>query len=84
MHTETATTVKNKFGKVMDRALREPVVIQRSGRNSVVMIAYEDYEEFAIYRDKIWGEKAARAKKKGMAGKKKSEQLMRKVLNVGA
>ena len=81
MHIETATDAKNRFGQIMDAALREPVIIQRSGRNAVVMLAYEDYEEMVATIDKIWGERAKKAAKKGYLSPKASEALIKRLLN---
>lgn len=81
MHIESATTVKNQLGAVMDKALREPVVIQRSGRNAVVMLAYEDYEEMVAMLDDVWGKRAVKAKKGGFISAKKSNVLIEKLLN---
>lgn len=81
MKTETATDAKNNFGQVMDAALREPVVIRRSGRNAVVMLAYEDYEELLALADKNWGERATRAKASGLIGAEKSHALLNALLN---
>lgn len=81
MKTQTATDAKNNFGAVMDAALREPVVIQRSGRNAVVMMAYEAYEELLSLIDQTWGAKAEKARKKGFIGVEKSERLLQALLN---
>jgi prevent-host-death family protein len=81
MRIESATDAKNSFGAIMDMALREPVVIQRSGRNSVVMLAYEDYEEMTALMDKLWGERASKAKRKGFIGPAKSRHLLNKLLH---
>lgn len=83
MHMESATEAKNRFGAVMDAALRAPVVIQRSGRNAVVMLAYEDYEALVAAADEAWGKKAARAKRKGFLGAEKSGRLIRELLGAG-
>ena len=81
MHIETATDAKNRFGQIMDAALREPVVIQRSGRNSVVMIAYEDFEQLIAMADKNWGEKAKKSAKKGFLSASASERLIERLLH---
>ena len=39
----TASEAKNSFGKVIDTALREPVMIQKHGRESIVMMSKSDY-----------------------------------------
>ena len=76
MRTETSTHVKNHFGEVAEAALREPVVIQKSGRNSLVLMAYADYENLMAQIDKQWGEKAKKAKQKGMIGTRRSAKLL--------
>ena len=81
MRTESATDAKNKFGEVMDAALREPVVIQRSGRNAVVMMAYEDYEALLAQVDGQWGLGATKSKEEGFIGATKSKQLLDRLLN---
>ncbi|MDX2073671.1 MAG: type II toxin-antitoxin system prevent-host-death family antitoxin [Alphaproteobacteria bacterium] len=81
MLVESSTHAKNQFGAVMDAAMREPVIIQRSGRNAVVMLAYQDYEEMLQMVDRAWGKRAAAAKRKGFIGAKKSAALIEKLLN---
>lgn len=81
MHIETASYVKNNLGAVIDAALREPVAIQRSGRNTVVMIAYEDYEALVALSDRYWAERALQAEKSGFIGKKESEDFLQEMLN---
>lgn len=81
MLIESSTHAKNQFGAVMDAALREPVIIQRSGRNAVVMLAYQDYEEMVAMIDEGWGTRATAAKRKGFISKQKSNALMEKLLN---
>jgi prevent-host-death family protein len=40
----TATDAKNKFGQVLEEAQREPVRIQKSGRDVAVLISAAEYE----------------------------------------
>lgn len=81
MLTESATDAKNKFGAVMEAALREPVVIQRAGRNSVVMLAYADFEELMALADHYWGKRAKKAKENGMVGAAKSQKFLDSLVN---
>ncbi|WJH38410.1 type II toxin-antitoxin system Phd/YefM family antitoxin (plasmid) [Aliirhizobium terrae] len=41
--TVTAAAVSKNFGAHQDAAVREPVIITKSGRPRKVLIAYEDY-----------------------------------------
>ena len=85
MRTEPATNAKNHFGAIMDAALREPVLIQRSGRDAVMMISceeYVNYEAFERLSDKIWLKRAIEAEKDGhYLGAEESEAIIQKILN---
>lgn len=41
----TASNFKKHYGEIFDRALQETVVIQKHNRNSLVMIAFEEFEK---------------------------------------
>lgn len=72
----TATEVKTRFGEFLDKARREPVVIERSGREVAVLLAVEDYEQLQWLEDQIWGERALAAAKEGMVGEEGVRQLL--------
>jgi prevent-host-death family protein len=42
MHVMTARDAKNRFGELMDRAQREPVLITKNNRPVSVMVSFED------------------------------------------
>ncbi len=48
----TATELKNHLGHYLHEAYREPVVISKTGRPSVVMLAYEDYQKMGYAEHK--------------------------------
>jgi len=79
MRIESATNVKNHFGAIMDAALREPVIIQRSGRDSVMMVSCEDFKEFI--EDQIWGARAAEAEKEGSIGVEETAKFFESIMN---
>ncbi len=64
MHV-TATELKTRLGRYLEAAAREPVIIEKSGRNAVVMLAYADYERLAALEDAYWGERALAALRDG-------------------
>jgi prevent-host-death family protein len=72
----TATEVKNKFGKFSDIARNEPVIVEKTGRNAIVLISFEEYERLTIIEDAYWAEKAARAEADGYIGPEKSMAFM--------
>ncbi len=44
----TATELKNHLGHYLHQAYREPVIISKTGRPSVVMLAYTDYDRLFL------------------------------------
>jgi len=72
----TATEVKNKFGKFSDIARNEPVIVEKTGRKVVVLIAFEEYERLTQIEDAYWAEKAARAEAGGYVGSEESMAFM--------
>lgn len=78
----SATETQNKFASVMDMARREPVMVQKNGRDTVVLIAVEDYEKlsrlmvnsFQEFCDTVGKE----AEKKGLTEKKLNDLLNEK------
>ena len=72
----TATEVKNKFGKFSDIARTEPVIVEKTGRKTIVLIAFEEYERLTQLEDAYWAEKAASAEVDGYVGSEKSIAFM--------
>ena len=68
----SATEVKNKFGKFSDIARNEPVIVEKTGRKTIVLIAFEEYERLIQIEDAFWAEKAERAEAEGYVGPEKS------------
>jgi prevent-host-death family protein len=44
MKTMSAKDAKNAFGQLLDRALAEPVTVEKHGRPVVVVLSIEEYE----------------------------------------
>jgi prevent-host-death family protein len=55
MSTITATDAKNRFGQLLEMAQREPVHIQKNGRDVGVLVSPEEYSAFAEFRAKPKG-----------------------------
>jgi prevent-host-death family protein len=65
---QTNATELNKHpGKFINQAIKEPVVINRSGHPVVVMVSYERYLQL---EDAYWGEQSKAADKEKSLGKK--------------
>jgi len=67
MKTITATEAKNRLGAVMDSALVEPLMIEKSGRSSVVIMSASEYTRLTAMEDAYWAARAATAEAAGFA-----------------
>ena len=47
MKSLTASEAKNSFGKLLDLARHEPIVIKKQGREVAVVLSIEEYEKLA-------------------------------------
>jgi prevent-host-death family protein len=75
MKTMTAADAKNAFGKFLDLARREPVLVTKNNRPVGVFLSMDDIE------DTIWGERALRAHAEGYVGAEASGRLLDRLLN---
>ncbi len=50
MSTMTATEAKNKFGQLLEMARKEPVRVQKNGRDVAVVLSPEEFVEYAAFR----------------------------------
>lgn len=75
MKTMTAVEAKTHFGKFLDAAQREPVIITKKNRAVGVMFSMQDIE------DTIWAEKARKAQEEGFIGGNESASLLNALLH---
>jgi prevent-host-death family protein len=61
----TATETKNRFGKVLLQAAKEPVTIEKSGCPVAVIMSYETFEHYQALEDYHWGERAKAVRERG-------------------
>ena len=80
-----AREAKNRFGELLDRAPRAPVIIGKHGRAIAVMLAgvdYQDFKRFQKVEDRIWGERALKAEREDKwLGPEKSVTFLKEMLN---
>lgn len=69
----TATELNKHPGKYINQAIKEPVIIERSGQPVAVMVSYEHYIQL---EDAFWGEKATKADKEKSIGRKKTMDFL--------
>ncbi len=87
MLTITATQIKNAFGRFLEAVQSQPILIERSGRVSAVMLSYAEFERLKAIEDRYWGEKAQQALKEGFLSEKETQQWLNTLqerLNAGA
>lgn len=58
-----ATELKNRLGKYLDVSIKEPVFIEKNGRNTAVIISFEQYNHLLALEDFYWGIKALESEK---------------------
>jgi prevent-host-death family protein len=77
MKTFTATEAQNKLGALMASALVEPVMVERSGCNSVVILSVHEYERLLAIEDAYWAARARKAESWGFAAKPQVKKLVK-------
>lgn len=58
-----ATELKTRLGQYLEAAIKEPVLIEKNGRNTAVIISIDDYNRFLALEDTYWGMRALEAEK---------------------
>lgn len=79
MEKVSATEAKNHFGNLIDKTRTGPVLIEKQGRPSAVLISPEDYARFEAIEDMYWVLKAELAEKNGYLSPKESEDFLNKL-----
>lgn len=69
----TATELNKHPGKYLDQAMKEPVIVERSGRPVAVMVSYERYIQL---EDAYWGELATAADQEKSLGTKATTDFL--------
>lgn len=74
--TATATEVKNRFGEFLEKARHEPVMVEKNGREYVVLINNDEFERLQAMEDFYWATRAQEAEKSGFIGSDKAMALL--------
>ncbi len=77
----SATEAKTHFGKLLDTARREEVVIEKQGRSVAVIISQEEFERLSAFENAFWVIKANMAKDEGYLSLEESENLLNELLS---
>ena len=81
MKSANATEVKNRFGRFLESAIVEPLIIRKTGRPVVVMLSLREYERLCALEDEYWGKTADQAAKEGFIGPEESMNFIRAKIN---
>ena len=73
----TATELKTNLGTYLQKAIREPVIVEKNNRTMAVLLSIEEYERLVSLEDKYWEQRADAAAKEGFVGTKKSMDMIR-------
>lgn len=74
-----AAQAKNQFGRLLDTAQREPVTIEKKGREIAVIMSVEDFRHYVMIEDKLWAIMAKKAGKEGFLSEDESQELLDKL-----
>lgn len=72
----SATYLKNKLGECLETSIREPVIIEKSGRPTSVVLSYQEYQRLTELEDELWGLRAMAAEKSGYLGVEESAEFL--------
>lgn len=79
MTTFAASEAKNEFGRLLDAAQREPVLIEKKGRPVAVLLSLKEYEELEESQDVLWAMMADEARKEGLMSQEASDALLARI-----
>lgn len=66
MRTIPATEMKQRFGACIEAAQAEPILVERSGRPSVVVVSVAEYQRLQRIEENQWGALAHAAYEEGL------------------
>jgi len=70
----SATELNKRPGAYLSEAIREPVVIEKSGKPTAVLLSYDRFMEL---EDAYWGEKALRSDQERSLSSKQSHDFLK-------
>jgi antitoxin Phd len=73
-----ATNFKNRLGQYLESSIKEPVIVEKSGRASAVLISFETFEKLSEYEDFYWSKLASHAEKEGYLGAAETAKRLQK------
>ena len=75
MHV-TATELKNPLGRYLEAVQVEPVIVEKSGRMSSVVLSKRRYDQLCRLEDMLWDVKARSAETQGFLSDEELRELL--------
>lgn len=75
----SATDLKNRLGQYLEAAIKEPVIVEKSGRPMSVVISYAEFQRLSEIEEQLWGLRALEAEKDGYLGVEKSSTILQQI-----
>ena len=75
MHV-SATELKNRLGRYLETAQVEPVIVEKSGRASNVVLSKRRYDQLCRMEDILWDMRAQAAEKEGFMSAEELRELL--------
>jgi len=72
----TATELKNRLGRYLEAAQVEPVIVEKSGRTSSVVLSKRRYDQLCRLEDMLWDVKARNAEQEGFLSDEELRALL--------
>lgn len=76
MFTFGAREAKNEFGRLLDTAQREKVMIEKKGRPVAIIMSLEEFKRLEKAEDSIWELLAKKSEEEGLINPKESEKFL--------
>ncbi len=81
MLTLGAREAKNEFGRMLDAAQSESVLIEKKGRPVAVVLSIKEYQLLEDAQDKLWEMLAKSSEIEGLVSEKESEDFLKSLRN---
>jgi antitoxin Phd len=81
MLTLGAREAKNEFGRMLDAAQSESVLIEKKGRPIAVVLSIKEYQLLENAQDKLWEMLAKASEIEGLVSEKESEEFLKSLRN---
>lgn len=81
MLTLGAREAKNEFGRLLDAAQSESVLIEKKGRPVAVVLSIQKYQLLEDAQDKLWDILAKTSEIEGLVSEKESEAFLKSLRN---